>query len=67
MPQSLSKILVHLVYSTKNRIPWLRDRGLRAELHAYNANNIKTKGDSPVVLINGIGDHVHILCELSRA
>jgi len=35
MPQSLSKILVHVVFSTKDRRPFLRDRPLRDELHAY--------------------------------
>jgi hypothetical protein len=35
MPQSLAKVLVHLVYNTKHRTPWLADPGLRAELYAY--------------------------------
>ena len=35
MAQSLSKILVHTVFSTKDRRPFLNDRELRTELHAY--------------------------------
>jgi hypothetical protein len=35
MPQSLSKILVHTVFSTKDRRPFLRDKPLREELHRY--------------------------------
>ena len=35
MPQSLAKILVHTVFSTKDRRPYLRDPALRDELHRY--------------------------------
>ena len=35
MPQSLAKIIVHTVFSTKDRRPFLRDRPLRDELHRY--------------------------------
>ena len=35
MSQSLSRVWLHLVYSTKNRTPWLRDAGIRDELYAY--------------------------------
>ncbi len=37
MPQSLAQILVHLVFSTKNREACLGDH-IRDELHAYIAN-----------------------------
>jgi REP element-mobilizing transposase RayT len=66
MPQSLAKVLVHLVFSTKHRTPWLRDRGLRAELYAYAATILRDTVDSPALLINGVEDHVHILYSLSR-
>ena len=29
MSQSLAKILVHIVYSTKGRRPWLKDEEIR--------------------------------------
>ncbi len=35
MSQSLAKILVHTVFSTKDRRPFLRDKILREELHRY--------------------------------
>ena len=66
MPQSLAKVLVHLVYSTKNRTPWLADRDLREELFAYKATILKNNVDSPAILIGDVADHVHIFCLLSR-
>lgn len=65
MPQSLAKVLVHLVYSTKDRTPWLRGPALRAQLYAYTAT-ILQKVDSPALLIGGVEDHIHALCLLSR-
>ncbi len=66
MPQSLAKVIVHIVYSTKHRQPWLRDPVLRTELNAYTATILKNEVDSPAILINGTADHLHILCLLSR-
>lgn len=66
MPQSLAKVIVHLVYSTKNRTPWLQDPAVRAELFAYKATILKNNVDSPAILIGGVADHVHILSLLSR-
>jgi REP element-mobilizing transposase RayT len=66
MPQSLAKVLVHLVYSTKNRTPCLDDEELRAELYAYKAAILKNNVDSPAIIIGGTADHVHSLCLLSR-
>jgi len=36
MPQSLSKLIVHIIFSTKNREPWL-DSNVRPRMHAYLA------------------------------
>ena len=66
MPQSLAKVIVHIVYSTKNRTPWLKDPKIRSELYAYNATILKANVDSPAILINGVEDHIHVLCLLSR-
>jgi putative transposase len=65
MSQSLSKILVHIIFSTKGRYPFLQDVAVRQEIHAYLSGILKQKG-SPAVLIGGVSDHVHILCHLSR-
>jgi REP element-mobilizing transposase RayT len=66
MPQSLAKVLVHITYSTKYRTPWLKHALIRAELYAYNATILRNNVDSPAILINGVEDHIHILCSLSR-
>ena len=65
MPQSLSRMVGHMVFSTKNREPILRDRELRMRLHAYMAGILQELDCEPI-LINGIEDHVHVLCNLSR-
>ena len=65
MPQSLAKILVHTVFSTKERRPFLRDKILREELHRY-LGGILTKLDCQSIIVGGVEDHVHLLCALSR-
>ena len=65
MPQSLAKIYLHVVFSTKNRQPFLQDPELRAKTHAYLAGICRNL-DSPSIRIGGIEDHVHVLCYLSR-
>ena len=64
MPQSLAKIIVHIVFSTKNHAPYLSD-DIRLGLFAYIAG-ILNKLDSKAIIINGVEDHVHILCLLSK-
>ena len=65
MPQSLSKILVHIIFSTKGRYPFLHEIAIREEMHAYLCG-ILNKRESPALLAGGVSDHVHILCQLSR-
>ena len=65
MPQSLARVVIHVVFSTKNSAPFLKDPNLRARLHAYMAGILQSIGCEPI-LINGVEDHVHILCNLSR-
>ena len=64
MPQSLVKNLVHLVFSTKHRLPWLPD-DVRNALFAYQAGIFK-EWESPALVIGGIEDHVHALFSLSK-
>ena len=64
MPQSLAKIYIHLVFSTKNRESFLTDT-VRDDLHAYMATSLNNL-QCPVVLMNSIEDHIHILFRLSR-
>src|SRR5579859_5568791 len=65
MPQSLAKILIHAVFSTKDRRPFLRDSALRAELHHYLGGILNSLECQPVI-VGGVDDHVHLLCALSR-
>ena len=65
MAQSLAKILVHIVFSTKERRPFLRDKSLREELHRY-LGGILANLDCQPIIVGGVQDHVHLLCALSR-
>ena len=64
MPQSLSSILIHLIFSTKNREPLLTPE-IDAELYPYMASILKAL-KSPALIINGTSDHLHTLFSLSR-
>jgi REP element-mobilizing transposase RayT len=65
MPQSLSAVYIHLVFSTKERRPFLRDSAARSALHAYLGGISKTL-DCPPIIIGGMEDHVHLLTRFSR-
>jgi REP element-mobilizing transposase RayT len=65
MAQSLARILVHAVFSTKDRRPFLRDTALREELHRYLGGILAHLQCQPII-IGGVEDHVHFLCALSR-
>ncbi len=65
MSQSLAKILVPTVFSTKDRRPFLSDKILREELHRY-LGGILAQRDCQPIIAGGFEDHVHLLCALSR-
>lgn len=64
MAQSLSKILLHLVFSTKNRTASIPQE-LAGDLHAYLAGSCRALG-SEAYRVGGTEDHVHIACTLHR-
>ena len=64
MPQSFDSVLLHLVFSTKGRQPLITD-SVAPKLHAYLAKVCQEMG-SQAIIVNGMADHVHILCSLSR-
>jgi len=64
MSQSLSSILVHLVFSTKLREPFIT-ADIEPELHAYLVAVFRAC-KSPSLLVGGTKDHVHALFALSR-
>jgi len=59
MPQSLAQILVHLVFSTKNRVPLLGD-DIRDELHAY-IGGIIGNHKGTLLKSGSVSDHIHLL------
>jgi putative transposase len=65
MAQSLAKLLVHIVFSTKHRQTFLKDETVRGELHGYTIGVLKSL-ESPSLAINSVDDHIHILCLQSR-
>jgi REP element-mobilizing transposase RayT len=65
MPQSLAKIWTHLIFSTKERYPFLTDETIRREMHAYLAATLKAH-NCPTLIIGGVADHIHALFVLSK-
>jgi putative transposase len=65
MPQSLSCLLVHLVFSTKGRHPFLAQNELMLRTHAY-LGGILREASCPSLTIGGTADHVHAFFHLSR-
>ncbi len=65
MPQSLSAVYIHLVFSTKDRRPLLRDKVTRDALHSY-LGGISKQLDCAPIQIGGVEDHVHLLVRFGR-
>ena len=65
MAQSLSRLWTHLIFSTKDRFPFLRDKVLRSEMHAYLAEILRVH-DCETLIVGGVEDHTHSLFALSR-
>ena len=65
MSQSLANILVHLIFSTKHREPWIQDE-IRPHLNAYVVG-ILANHQSPSVATNSVKDHMHILLAVSKS
>ena len=64
MPQSLSKVIIHVIFSTKDREPWL-DREVRPRMHGYLAT-ICRELNAEAFLVGGVLDHVHLVATLPR-
>jgi REP element-mobilizing transposase RayT len=64
MPQSFTKLYAHLIFSTKNRKPFLDDP-IRPRVHAYLATALRDL-DSPFVVAGGVADHVHVLFDMGK-
>jgi putative transposase len=64
MPQSLAKVYLHVIYSTKNREPVLAD-AWRDELFRVTGGTINNLGCRSLI-VGGVADHLHLLFELGR-
>ena len=64
MPQSLDHVLLHLVFSTKDRLPML-DAPYRPALHAYLATVARNVGCT-CPRAGGVADHVHLAIQFPR-
>jgi putative transposase len=64
MSQSLSCVLIYLVFSTKDRAPIL-DTSVRPELNAYLATVARNSG-CECFRAGGVADHVHLAVRISR-
>src|SRR5262249_12259239 len=65
MPQSLANVLLHIVFSTKNRAPFLQDPGIREEMNGYMVGTLMAI-ECPSLIVRTVDDHLHCLCQLSR-
>ncbi len=65
MPQSLSAVYIHLVFSTKHRYPFLHDAEIRYELHKFLGGTSRNL-DCPPIIVGGVADHVHLLARFGR-
>jgi REP element-mobilizing transposase RayT len=65
MGQSLARLLVHSVFSTKERRPFLRSEEIRNDIYAYIAGILKNL-QCRSIIIGGVEDHIHILSSLSK-
>ncbi len=65
MPQSLSNVLIHFVFSTKHRHPYLRTPELRGTMTGYMVGILRNL-HCPSLAIGMVEDHAHILCSLHR-
>jgi REP element-mobilizing transposase RayT len=59
MAHTYTRLLVHIVFSTKHRVPEI-DAHLKPRLFSYMGGILREIDATPVV-INGTADHVHSL------
>jgi putative transposase len=62
MPHSFTSLLVHVIFSTKNRLPDLSPE-LAGRLFPYMGGIVRERKGVPLI-VNGPADHVHLLVSL---
>jgi REP-associated tyrosine transposase len=65
MSQTCGNIVVHLIFSTKQRLPLITAE-IRSDLHAYLGGIVREMGGAAII-VNGIADHVHMLARIRPA
>ncbi|HZL90604.1 MAG TPA: IS200/IS605 family transposase [Pirellulaceae bacterium] len=65
MPQSLANVLLHVVFSTKNREKLLHTKEVRDVMTGYLIGTLQNL-KCPSLQVGVVADHVHILCSLHR-
>ncbi len=64
MTQSLTKLLIHVVFSTQKRSSWL-DEDISSELYPY-ISKILENHNCRALQIGGVENHIHILCVMAK-
>jgi len=64
MSSSYCNLLYHIVFSTKDREPWM-GASIRSRIHEYLGGAIRSEGGAALI-VNGTADHVHILAKLRQ-
>ena len=64
MPQSLHVLSAHIIFSTKERRPWLT-RNIRERVWAYQSRILQNL-ECTSITIGGAADHVHVLCNRTK-
>jgi REP element-mobilizing transposase RayT len=64
MPQSFASIIIQIVFSTKERSPWL-DESIGPRMHAYLAE-VCREATGVAFAVGGAADHVHVATALPR-
>jgi REP-associated tyrosine transposase len=64
MPQSLHVLTTHIIFSTKERRPWLNTE-IRPRLWAYMSRILQNL-ECHSIPVGGVDDHIHVLCNLTK-
>jgi putative transposase len=64
MPQSYTQLYYHMVFSTKDRHPWIVAE-VQERLYPFMAGGVKAEGGHAII-INGTEDHIHIFAKLRQ-
>ncbi|HUE36099.1 MAG TPA: IS200/IS605 family transposase [Candidatus Acidoferrum sp.] len=64
MPQSLHVLSAHIIFSTKDRRPFITP-AIRDRLWAYQSRILQNMECDSITVV-GVSDHVHILCNMTK-